>query len=302
MVRHRGWLQPRGIGCLLVVFVIIAGWLVSKVVAGFNSLLSSPPVAGNPLSTVVPVRPAGSGSLTIDRITQRGKLIVAIQEAPGLAQRSPGGYSGFDIALLDLIAQDLAVDPARTSFKLLPTGIRETALERGDVDLVLGGYEITPALTAKGDIKVDIVGPYLVRPLQLAVPAASSVRDLGSLGQGKVCAPEGSTAAAALVDHGVTPQTRSTLAACADLLGGRVEAIADDQAAVTAVLSRAPGTLRVLREQLGNTEYGISLPHGDPVLHDRITATLRHVINDGIWVRLYARYLGTPVPDPPVLR
>jgi ABC-type amino acid transport substrate-binding protein len=58
----------------------------------------------------------------------------------------------------------------------------------------------------------------------------------------------------------------------------------------------------VLREQLGNTEYGISLPHGDPVLHDRITATLRHVINDGIWVRLYARYLGTPVPDPPVLR
>lgn len=212
-MRRHGWLRPRRIGCLLVVVVIAAIWLVGQVVEGIDSLSSPPPVAGNPLSPVAPAQPASSGSPTIDRITQRDKLIVAVQEVPGLAQRSssPGGYTGFDIALLDLIARDLAVDPTRTSFKALPEGTREAALQRGDVDLVLGGYEITSTPTTT----VGIAGPYLVR---------------------------------------------------------------------------------------GSTEYGIGLPLGDPVLRDRITAALRRAIDDGTWARLYAQYLGGPVPSPPAPR
>lgn len=196
-----------------MVLVIAAIWLVGRVVDEVNSLFSPPPVAGNPFSPVTPARPASSGSPTIDRIIQRNKLVVAIQEAPRLAQRSsdPGGYTGFDIALLELIARDLAVDPARTSVKPLPPGAREGALERSDVDLALGGYEITAAPRAT----TGIAGPYLV---------------------------------------------------------------------------------------LGRTEYGIGLPPGDPVLRDRITAVLRRAIDDGTWARLYAQYLGSPVPSPPVVR
>jgi ABC-type amino acid transport substrate-binding protein len=300
IMRRHGWLRPRRIGCLLIVLVIAAMWLVGRVVDGFNSLFSPPPVAGNPLSTVSPPRPASSGSPVIDRITRRGRLIVAVQETPGLAQRSlgAGGYTGFDIALLDLIAHDLAVDPAWTSFKPLPAGTREAALARGEVDLVLGGYEIT----ATPNSAVGVAGPYLVRPLLLAIPQASSVSSVNSLRHGAVCAPAGSPAVAALVSHGVAVQTRATLDACANLLDGRVEAIAADQVTLAGTLSRAPRTLRVLDEQLGSTEYGIGLPAGDPVLHDRITAVLRRTIENGTWARLYAQYLGNPVPKPPALR
>lgn len=220
-MRPHGWLRPRRIGCLLVVVLIAAIWLVSRVVDEVDALYRPPPVAGNPLNPVAPARPASSGSPTIDRVTERGKLIVAVRVTPGLVQRSAdsGGYTGFDIALLDLIARDLAVDPARTSFK--PVGDREAALKRTEVDLVLGGYEIPPVAnaTASGGAApretVDIVGPYLV---------------------------------------------------------------------------------------LRTTEYGIGLPPGDPVLHARITATVRRVIDDGTWARLYTQYLGEPVPSPPVLR
>ncbi|HET9117798.1 MAG TPA: transporter substrate-binding domain-containing protein, partial [Pseudonocardiaceae bacterium] len=235
-----------------------------------------------------------------DRVTQRGKLIVAIQEVPGLAQRSSGSstYTGFEIALLDLIAHDLGVDPARTNFKPLPASVREAALDRGEADLLLGGYEI-PATQSS---IVSTAGPYLVRPLQVAVPVSSPVSDLRSLGQREVCAPAGSSAATALAARGVTLQTRATLASCADLLGGRIGAVAGDQAAMTALLSRTPRTLRMLSEPLGTTEYGVGLPPGDLVLHDRITAVLRRAIEDGTWARLYAEYLGSPVPSPPALR
>ena len=217
-MRRRGWLGPRRIGCLLVLLVIVviaALWVLGRAVNGATDLFHDhpAPVAGSPFDTVAPARPASSGSPTIDRIVQRGKLIVAIQEAPGLAQRSPGsgGYTGFDIAMVDLITRDLGVDPARTSVKRLAGGRREAALCRGEADLALGGYQITAAHSAK----VSIAGPYLV---------------------------------------------------------------------------------------LGSTEYGIGLPPGDPVLRERVTAVLRRAIDDGTWTRLYAQYLGTPVPNPPVLR
>jgi ABC-type amino acid transport substrate-binding protein len=299
-MRRRGWLRPRQIGCLLVVLVIAAMWLVGRAVDGVNALFGPPPISGNPLGSVAPARSAGSGSPSIDRIAQRGKLIVAIQEAPGLAQHSAASsaYTGFDIALLDLIARDLKVDPARTSFKPFPASIREAALDRGEADLLLGGYEIP----ASQDSNVRSAGPYLVRPLQVAVPASSPVRDLRSLGQQEVCASAGSPAATALAARGVTVQTRATLASCAELLGGRIGAVAGDQTAMAALLARTPRTLRVLTEPLGTTEYGVGLPPGDPVLHDRITAVLRHAIADGTWARLYAEYLGTPVPSPPAPR
>jgi ABC-type amino acid transport substrate-binding protein len=86
------------------------------------------------------------------------------------------------------------------------------------------------------------------------------------------------------------------------LLGSKVDAIAGDQAAVAAVLSQAPGTLRMLSDRLGTTEYGVGLPTGDPVLHDRITAVLQLAIDDGTWAHLYAQYLGSPVPAAPTLR
>lgn len=301
VLRRRRWLRPRRIGCLLVLLMLLgvaALWVLDRVVDVFRD--HPVPVAGSPFDTVAPQRPPSSGSPTLDRIIQRGKLIVAIQEAPGLAQRSPGSsdYTGFDIALLGLIARDLGVDPAATTFKPLTAGSREAAVGRGEADLVLGGYQITPQRIGE----VGIAGPYLTRPLRLAVPETSPVTGLDSLGPGKVCAQAASPAAAALVARGVALQTRATLESCVNLLNGRVAAIAGDQAAVAAVLAKAPGTLRLVGEPVGTTEYGIGLAPDDHKLRERITAVLRRVIDDGTWARLYAEYLGTPVPSPPALR
>jgi ABC-type amino acid transport substrate-binding protein len=304
LMRRHGWLRPKRVGCLLVVFVIAALWLGGQAVDRINTLFAAPVVAGNPFGTVAPARPASSGSPTIDRITQRGRLIVAIQDIPGLSQRSSnsGSYTGFDVALVELVAHDLGVDPARTSFKPLPASVREAALDRGEADLALGGYQIGYQSTGGQPATVAAAGPYLVRALQLVVPATSRATGLNSLGHGQVCAPDGSSAAAVLIARGAAVQTRATLAGCADLLGGKVEAIAGDQDAVAAVLAQNPGALRVLNEPLGTTEYGVGLAPGDPVLHARITAVLRHAIDDGTWARLYAQYLGSPVPNPPTPR
>jgi len=301
-VLRRARRRPGRTGCLLLVLLIATLWVLGQALNRITALFTDhpAPVAGRPFDTVTPARLAGSGSPTMDRIARRGRLIAAIQEAPGLAQRSPDsdGYTGFDIAVLDLLARGLGVDPARTTVKPLSARSREAALGRAEVDLALGGYEITAARAAQ----LGVAGPYLVRPLRLAVPATSPVTGLASLGRRAVCAPTDSPAAAALAQSGVRLQTQASLEECAHLLGSEVEAIAAGQDDLAALLSQQPGTLRMVGAPLGSTEYGIGLPPGDPLLRDRVTAVLRRAIADGTWARLYAQYLGTPVPSPPVLR
>lgn len=164
-LRRRNVLTVRRLGCAVLVLVLMAVAvlaLLGRAADGVAALFVDEPdaVAGSPFDTVAPSTPASSGSEVVDRIVARDRLIVAMQEVPGLVERDPatGDYTGFEIALLDLVARELGVDPERTSFKPLPAGLRAGALERGEVDLVAGGYEITDQ--RRGE--VAFAGPYLI--------------------------------------------------------------------------------------------------------------------------------------------
>ncbi|MGH4021034.1 MAG: transporter substrate-binding domain-containing protein [Pseudonocardiaceae bacterium] len=299
-LRRRGVLTARRLGCALLVLVaavFTALLLVDRTVDAAYSWFREDPVPGSPFDTRQPSVAPSSGSDRIDLINQRGRLIVAVREVPGLAERdATGEWFGFDLALVDLIARDLGVEPERTAVKLLPAGYREDALTRREADLVVGGYQITDARRAE----VDVAGPYLVSPQRLAVPTDSTMSGLDSLGDGRACAVEGSPAELELTDRlGERLETRSSLGQCAGLLGGRADAVAGDEILLDGLLAKDPGALKLVGASLGETRYGIGLPPGDPVLGDRIDAVLRRAVEDGTWARLYGRYLGTPVPDPP---
>lgn len=313
-LRRAGWLRPRRIGCLLLVLLVLlfaALWAVGKAVNATTAMFRNdpPPVAGSPFEPVAPPRPAGSGSPTVDRITERGSLIVAIDEVPGMAERSPTGegYQGFDVELLGLIARDLRVDPTNIVFKPLPASTRDAVLGRHEADIAIGGYQMTPQQPAD----VEVAGPYLESRLWLAVPAASTVTSPDSLGgNGKVCVASDSPAADLLRQRlGSRLVTSGSLDSCAKLIGNRisalagkpVEAVAEDQAALRALPGMANGTLKEVGAPLGSVDYGIALPPGDELFRQRVTAVLRTAIEDGTWARLYAQYLGTPVPTPPAL-
>lgn len=296
-LRRRGVLTGRRLGCAALVLAVlaVAGLvLADRVADAVGSLLRDDPdpVAGGPFDPVAPSTAPGSGSSAIDLITRRDRLIVAVQQVPGLLERdAAGGYTGFDVALIELIARDLGVDPKRTAFKPLPAGAREAALLRGEVDLVIGGYQITDARQAE----IDFAGPYLVSPQRLAVPPDSTVTGLDSLRDGRVCAVAGSPAALTLADRlGERLETRASLRQCTGLLDGHVAALAGDE-----LLLAADPTLRLVGAPLGETRYGVGLAPGDPVLAGRIDSVLRRAVQDGTWARLYAEHLGPPVPDPP---
>lgn len=300
-LRRRGALAVRRLGCALVVLavVVVAGLvLLDRAADGISAMFGPEPVQGSPFDTVAPSTPASSGSERIDLITRRDRLIVGVQRVPGLVERDPATreYSGFDVALADLIARELGVDPAETAFKPLPTGYRESALVRGGVDLMLGGYAISEA--RRGE--VAFAGPYLRSSQRLAVPAGSGGDPLRT---GTVCAVEGSPTALSLAPRlGERLLLRGSLDSCASLLDNRVDAVAGDELRLAGLLAEDPGALQLSGSALGETRYGIGLAPGDEVLARRVQGVLRRAVEDGTWARLYAQHLGTPVPEPPPLQ
>lgn len=301
-LRAGGWLRPRRIGCLLVVLVILlitALWVLGSAVNGITAMFRNDPdpVAGSPFDTVTPTSPPSSGP-SADLING-GKLIVAVPPGFGSGERSSGlgNYAAFDLAVLELVAHDLGANSVSTD-KRVPTNIRTYMLTGPTKQADLALFEITPQLRTE----VDIVGPYLVSDLRLAMPADSPQTGLASLGNGKVCAPEGSPAATELAGKlGERLTTRASLGDCVNLLGTRVAAIAGDEIALRALPAMQTGELRMVGEPLGKTEYGIGVPTGAEVLRERITAVLRGAVADGKWKDLYEKYLGAPAPAPPTI-
>ena len=300
-----GWLRPRRVGCLLLVLVLLlfaAVWVMSSAVKATVAVFdpAPPPVPGSPHDTITPSRSPSSGSPTIDRITKRGWLIVAVDEAAGLAEGSPGEpYTGFDVELVQRVARALGVDPAKTEFKELPVALGEARVrDGGDVQLVVGGYQVTAQRRDEG----RVAGPHLVSPLRLAVPTDSSVTSLDALGNGRICVAADSPAAAALAGPlGERLVTKTTLSGCAAQLHGPVQAIAGDHAALRDLPAIASGELRMVGEPLGSIEFGFGLPTGDEVFRMRITEVLCDAIEDGTWARLHERYLGDQPPTPPAI-
>lgn len=301
-LRRRGVLTVWRLGCalLVLVFVVVGGLvLLDRALDGVSAMFGDEPepVPGGPFDTVVPRPPASSGSQIIDRITRRGKIIVAVHEVPRLAEPARGaGWTGFDIALLGLVARDLRVEFSNTDFVPIDSSSREAALMRGEVDLVLGGY----AITEERRSVVTFAGPYLRSPQRLAVPAGSA-RELDPLRDGTVCAVEDSPTALSLAPRlGERLVTRGSLDTCGALLGNRIDALAGDELLLAGVLAEDP-RLRLAGPPLGETSYGIGLAAGDSVLAHRVRDVLRNAVEDGTWARLYVEHLGRPVPAPPPL-
>lgn len=300
-LREGGWLRPRRIGCLLVlllILLIIVLWMVNSAISGVTAVIRNDPdpVQGGPFPTATPSDAPGRTPST-DLIND-GKLRVAVPEGFGPAKREPGAGNdaGFDLALLQLVADNLGAASVDTG-KQAPVKTRVGMLTRGEADLAL--FEITPQLQRE----VDIVGPYLVNDLRLVVPANSPITGLDSLGNGTVCAPRDSPAATELTGRpGERLITRAHLDNCADLLGTRVSGIVGDEIALRSLPTVANGELRMVGDPLGKVEYGIGVPPGDTVRHERVEAALRRAIDNGTWKQRYATYLGAPAPDPPALR
>lgn len=253
-------------------------------------------------STPAPGRmPPGS---TMAAIAGRGRLIAGVDQGKYLVgYRNPitGELEGSDIDVVRQIAAAIFGDsnPNRVQFVVLNIADRASAIERGQVDLVVNSFTVT----CERQKKVEFSTAYLAVSQRVLVPAGSGVTEIENLTGARVCTSAGSTTELVLralpirLDVVTLPGIPNCMV---ELQRGRVAAVSSDDVILAGLAAQDPQT-RVVGRVLDSALYGVGMSPHAPDLVRFVNAVLERARSDGSLAESDQRWLGralNPVPQP----
>ncbi|WP_330460208.1 glutamate ABC transporter substrate-binding protein [Streptomyces sp. NBC_00820] len=223
------------------------------------------------------------------------KITIGIKfDQPGLGQKTPQGYAGFDVDVATYIAGKLGYKPDQIEWKESKSADRETMLQRGDVDFIAATYSITP----ERQQKVDFAGPYLLAHQDVLVRADdSSVKAPSDLNKKKLCSVTGSTSAQNVKDK-LAPkaqlQVYPTYSACLTGLQSKaIDALTTDDSILAGYAAQAQfkGKFKLGGLKMTNENYGIGVKKGSD-LKGKIDKALGDMVADKSWQKAVDKNFG----------
>jgi glutamate transport system substrate-binding protein len=214
------------------------------------------------------------------------KIAIGIKfDQPGIGQKTPQGYTGFDVDVAKYVAKKLGYDEDQIQWKEAKSADRETMLQRGDVQFIAASYSITP----EREKKVDFAGPYLLAHQDVLVRADDdSIKSPADLNSKKLCSVTGSTSAQNIKDK-LAPKANllkyPTYSACLTGLQNKaVDALTTDDSILAGYASQAQfkGKFKLGGFKMTNENYGIGVKKGSD-LKAKINKALEDMVADGSW-------------------
>ncbi|MFJ4362353.1 glutamate ABC transporter substrate-binding protein [Streptomyces massasporeus] len=238
----------------------------------------------------------GDNSSGGDSGSDGGKTItVGIKfDQPGLGQKTPQGYAGFDVDVATYVAKKLGYNEDQIEWKEAKSADRETMLQRGDVDFIAATYSITP----ERQEKVDFAGPYLLAHQDVLVRSDdTSIKSPADLNNKKLCSVTGSTSAQNVKEK-LAPkadlQQYPTYSAClSGLQNEAIDALTTDDSILAgyAAQSQFKGKFKLGGFKMTNENYGIGVKKGSDLKAD-INKALEAMVADGAWQKAVDKNLG----------
>ncbi|MFC1409771.1 glutamate ABC transporter substrate-binding protein [Streptacidiphilus sp. N1-12] len=241
----------------------------------------------------------------VQRIIKRGKLIAGIDTNSylwGFRNPTDGSLQGFDIDLVHALAKSILGNADAVEFLAVPTANRVSALQQGQVDVVVR----TMTISCDRLSQVAFSVPYFNAGQEIVVPKSSSITGFNDTLKGKkVCAATGSTAADMLKDpaknHGETVfPVANQLDCLVQMQLGNVDATITDNALGAGQVAQDP-TIHLVGGPLDQEVYGVAMKLGSDDLVRRVNYVLKDYFT-GQWTAEYQRWLtplgSTPPPAP----
>jgi polar amino acid transport system substrate-binding protein len=249
--------------------------------------------------------PAGS---TMATIYQRGRLVVGVdQNTYKFAYRDSetGQIEGFALDIAKEIAKAIFGDPTKIQLRVLTSAQRVPAVVNGDVDLVVH----TMTANCERWEQVDFSTIYYEAKQKVLVKKETKYEGLDSLAGKKVCATEGSTSLARIVNLDVDPKPIGVQVAgwtdCLVMLQqNQVDAVSTDDTILAGLAAQDPFT-RVANDEIAKEPYGIAMPKNDNKDFVKfVNSVLAKIESDGTWTASYDKWLrpllNQPATLPPV--
>ena len=230
-----------------------------------------------PASANVSLTPSTDDSgADVKRIINRGKLIAGIDTNSylwGFRNPTTGDLEGFDIDLVHALAKSILGNANAVEFLSVPTADRISALQSGEVDVVVR----TMTISCEREQQVAFSSPYFDAGQAVVVPVSSSITGYNSTLKGKrVCAATGSTGIAFLQQKsfGSTIVPVENQLDCLVLMQlGTVDATVTDNALGAGQVAQDP-TVKLVGGLIDSEDYGVAMKLGENDLVRRVNSVL----------------------------
>ncbi|MFC1416564.1 glutamate ABC transporter substrate-binding protein [Streptacidiphilus cavernicola] len=255
----------------------------------------------NSLSTGLTPSASDAGA-DVQRIIKRGKLIAGIDTNSylwGFRNPTDGSLQGFDIDLVHALAKSILGNADAVEFLAVPTANRISALQSGQVDVVVR----TMTITCDRLKQVSFSVPYFNAGQQVLVPKSSKITGFNDTMKGaRVCAATGSTADDMLKDpakdHGATVfHVANQLDCLVQMELGNVDATITDNALGAGQAAQDP-TVHLVGGPLDVEVYGVAMKLGADDLVRRVDYVLQDFLAHQ-WSAEYDRWLKPLGSTPP---
>jgi polar amino acid transport system substrate-binding protein len=241
--------------------------------------------------------PAGSW---MAHIQQRGSLVVGVDENTYL-----WGYldpvtvqpTGFDIAMLQQVAQAIFGSKDAITYRVVPNADRARAVKSGEVDILAE----TMTINCAREQDIDFSTVYFQAGQQILVPANSSITGPADLAGKRVCATDGSTSLnnlAAVAPKAILWSVPNESDCLVMLQQGQVDAISTDNAILQGLADQDPNT-KIVGPAFTAEPYGLAISKAHPDFTRFVNGVLAQERSDGTWASICATWLGSACPATP---
>src|SRR5215218_8064089 len=210
---------------------------------------------------------------------------------PPFEQGKPGNYTGFDIELMEAIAEKMGrkAEFTDTSFETI---FRDVA--QGKFEAVVSAATITE----EREKAVDFSNPYYLSEQAVLVKEGSDIKSLEDLDGKTVAAQQGTTglelAKEELGDSELRPYPEGPDAVNA-LKSGTVEGVIIDAPVAQNAVEKSGGV--EIAEKVPTEEtYGIAVGQGETELLEEINKGLEEVLDDGTYKTIYEKWFKLEPP------
>jgi polar amino acid transport system substrate-binding protein len=239
---------------------------------------------------------AGSSSGSVDvsnvPLIKPGTLTIGSDiPFPPFEQGDPPDYKGFDIDLINAIADKMGLS---TSIKDLPFNVLLQG-GGGQYDVAIAATTITPERAKK----VDFSDPYFNASQGLLVQSGSDIQSVDDLSGKIVGAQSGTTGQTYAQDNTDAAEVRPFPQidnAYNALKVGQVDAVLNDLPSVQDA-AKTLGGLEVVQDFPTDEQYGIYMPKGAADMQTAINEALQSAKDDGTLTDLYQQWFQTDPPD-----
>jgi len=210
---------------------------------------------------------------------------------PPFEQGKPGNYTGFDIELMEAIAEKMG---RKAEFQ-------DTSFETIFRDVAQGKFEAVVSaatITEEREKAVDFSNPYYLSEQAVLVKEGSDIKSLEDLDGKTVAAQQGTTglelAKEKLGGSEIRPYPEGPDAVNA-LKSGTVEGVVIDAPVAQNAVEKSGGV--EIAEKVPTEEtYGIAVGQGETDLLDEINKALKEVEQDGTYKTIYEKWFHLEPP------